>query len=118
MISRTARPQGPGEEPEGAFYPSGIAASALHNKDKARFGLQTKTQPLTPPMKMNRPWLRTSRAPAMFVLALLCGNGLAELPVVSIAATRPATSEPRPDVRIIPGKFTISRDSAGEFTAR
>ncbi|MGI8605383.1 MAG: Calx-beta domain-containing protein [Verrucomicrobiales bacterium] len=64
-------------------------------------------------MKTDGQRLRRAVAPAMLVIDLLCGNVLAQTAVVSIAATQPATSEPRPDARVVPGEFTISRNTTG-----
>ncbi len=52
-------------------------------------------------------------AAAVLAPPLLSENAQAQTASVSIQATQPVTAEPRPDARIIPGEFTVSRDIAG-----
>lgn len=66
-------------------------------------------------MKTKEQARRSGVAVTMLVLSLLGGSAAAQsaAPVVKIAATQEATSEPMPNARIIPGEFTISRAHAG-----
>ena len=64
-------------------------------------------------MKSAPPWCRFVAVPAMLLAVLSVDQAFAQTPVVKIEATQPATSEPRPEARIIPGEFTITRSFAG-----
>jgi hypothetical protein len=65
-------------------------------------------------MKSVPPWRRFVAASATIVVVFGLREAPAEpIPIVRIAATQPATSEPRPDARIVPGEFTITRSLAG-----